>query len=169
MRYTLGMLRHVCILSLALTACATNDKTNKNVAAPKATSTSASPGSAKPKQAPTVTAAVGQQAPDFSLPSIDGKTIRLSDYRGKTVVLEWFNPDCPFVRTAHLEGNLKGLGKRYSEKGVVWLAINSNAPGRQGSSKEANVRGAKKFNISYPVLLDAKGVVGKLYLSLIHI
>lgn len=61
----------------------------------------------------------GQQTPDFSLRGIDGNTVSLSDYRGKYVVLEWFNPECPFVQKHYESGNMQGLQSKYTEKGVV--------------------------------------------------
>jgi peroxiredoxin len=106
---------------------------------------------------------VGKPAPDFTLTDTDGKTHKLSELRGKTVVLEWFNPDCPFVRFAHSQGPLKDMAaKRASEK-VVWLAINSGAPGKQGHGAERN-RGARTdYAMSHPVLLDESGQVGRKY------
>src|SRR5262245_56590989 len=85
---------------------------------------------AKPQAAPThagtaaTTAAkaeIGKPAPDFTLKDYEGKAVHLADLKGKTVVLEWFNPGCPFVKAAHLKGSLKGLAKKHAEKGVVWL------------------------------------------------
>lgn len=69
-------------------------------------------------------ATVGQPAPDFSLSDTAGKTVSLSQFKGKTVVLEWNNPGCPFVRK-HYNGNMQSLQKDFTQKGVVWLAINS--------------------------------------------
>lgn len=69
-------------------------------------------------------AAVGQPAPDFSLTDTTGKPVSLSQFKGKTVVLEWNNPGCPFVRK-HYNGNMQSLQKDFTQKGVVWLAINS--------------------------------------------
>lgn len=69
-------------------------------------------------------AAVGQPAPDFSLSDTTGKPVSLSQFKGKTVVLEWNNPGCPFVRK-HYNGNMQSLQKDFTQKGVVWLAINS--------------------------------------------
>ncbi|WP_288253584.1 thioredoxin family protein [uncultured Hydrogenophaga sp.] len=69
-------------------------------------------------------AAVGQAAPDFTLTDTAGKPVKLSDFRGKHVVLEWNNPGCPFVRK-HYQGNMQALQKEAADKGVVWLAINS--------------------------------------------
>ena len=108
-------------------------------------------------------AAIGEPAPEFTLTSLDGERVSLSQHAGKLVVLEWFNPDCPFVKQAHISGSLKGLGEQYADKDVVWLAINSNAEGKQGSSDEANRDGVKRFEIAYPVLMDRDGRVGRLY------
>ena len=69
-------------------------------------------------------AAVGQSAPDFTLMDTTGKPVKLSDFRGKHVVLEWNNPGCPFVRK-HYQGNMQALQKDAASKGIVWLAINS--------------------------------------------
>ncbi len=78
-------------------------------------------------------AAVGQPAPDFTLTDIHGQTHRLSDYRGKIVVLEWNNPECPIVRKHYDQsGNIPRLQQTYTAKGVAWLSINTAAPGKQG-------------------------------------
>ncbi len=106
---------------------------------------------------------VGKQAPDFALKDLDGKEVRLSSFKGKTVVLEWFNPGCPFVKAAHTKGSLKDAAKRQTKNGVVWLAINSGAPGKQGVGVEANREGAKTFAMDNPILLDEAGTVGKTY------
>jgi len=106
---------------------------------------------------------VGQPAPDFTLTDLDGQEVTLSDHLGKTVVLEWFNPGCPFVVHAHGEGPLKDLAARHAEQGVVWLAINSGAPGKQGHGLELNREAAATWNMSHPVLLDEDGVVGRQY------
>jgi len=108
---------------------------------------------------------VGEKAPQFSLPNLKGETVQLSDFRGKTVVLEWFNPDCPFVRYAHKKGMLKNsMRPRYGPKGkVVWLAINSSGPGKQGHGLRTNSAGQGQFKMDYPVLLDESGAVGRAY------
>lgn len=108
--------------------------------------------------------AVGQEAPDFTLDDLDGKPVRLRDHRGKVVVVEWYNPDCPFVKQAHGEdGTLKGMAQRNAEKGVVWLAVNSGAPGKQGAGAERNRASVEEYGISYPVLLDEAGTTGRAY------
>lgn len=107
---------------------------------------------------------IGAPAPDFELTDLDGKKVRLSQFKGKVVVLEWFNPDCPFVNLAHGRTlSLKDKAAAYAEKGVVWLAVNSNGPGKQGNEKAANIAGRTRFGITYPVLLDPTGTVGKKY------
>src|SRR6478672_6812511 len=77
--------------------------------------------------------AVGTTAPDFSLTDSKGKTQSVSQYKGKYVVLEWFNPECPFVRKHYGSGNMQKLQAEFTGKGVVWLTIDSNAPGTEGS------------------------------------
>src|SRR5882762_8446421 len=77
--------------------------------------------------------AVGTAAPDFSLTDSKGKTHSLSQYKGKYVVLEWFNPECPFVKKHYGGGNMQNLQKEFTDKGVVWLTIDSNAPGTEGN------------------------------------
>lgn len=128
---------------------------------PKADATKPAAPAAQATQA--TQAKIGQPAPDFSLPDIDGKLVRLADFKGKTVVLEWFNPGCPFVQLAHRKGGLKGLPAEQTGKGVVWLAINSGAPGKQGTTKEENKKAMAEFGMSYPLLLDEKGDVGRAY------
>jgi peroxiredoxin len=108
-------------------------------------------------------AELGQPAPDFELPDLDGHRVKLSSYRGKTVVLEWFNPGCPFVRASHTKGSLKGLADKETAKGVVWLAINSAAPGKEGYGLDANRQGKQRFGLSHPILLDESGAVGHAY------
>lgn len=111
------------------------------------------------------TAAVDKTAPDFSVVDIDGKTHKLSDYKGKYVVLEWNNPDCPFVRKHYGSGNMQALQKEYGEKGIVWLTICSSAPGKQGYYEAAKVKPMLKDQkfASAAYLQDADGTVGHLY------
>ncbi len=119
----------------------------------------------KPKageKAPS-TATVGKAAPDFTLKDLDGKEVKLSSYKGKIVVLEWFNPGCPYVKKSHTVGSLVDTAKKHSEKGVVWLAINSGGPGLQGADLAANTEAAKTWSLAHPILRDETGAVGKLY------
>src|ERR671934_1353870 len=76
---------------------------------------------------------LGSAAPDFSLKDAKGQTHSLSEYKGKYVVLEWFNPECPFVKKHYGSGNMQKLQGEYTGKGVVWLSIDSNAPGLEGN------------------------------------
>ncbi len=108
-------------------------------------------------------AKVGAPAPDFTLKGIDGAEVSLSKLRGKRVVLEWFNPGCPFVRAAHERGSLRTLASDVASSGVIWLAVNSGAPGKQGHGVEANREAAERFGMKHPILLDESGEVGKLY------
>ena len=118
---------------------------------------------ASPAKKP-VTAKLGEVAPDFELKDIDGKSVKLSDHKGKVIVLEWYNPDCPFVRRAHTEGTLKGLSSKITkDRNVVWLSINSSAPGKQGHGIELNKDRRKKYGITNPILVDEDGKVGRLY------
>jgi alkyl hydroperoxide reductase subunit AhpC len=105
---------------------------------------------------------VGDKAPDFTLTDLDGKTVKLSDLKGKRVVLEWFNPGCPYVVHAHDEGGLKTTATDRSGD-VVWLAINSGAPGKQGHGPQTNREAAAKWSMTHPILLDESGAVGKSY------
>ncbi len=116
-----------------------------------------------PLAAPTAKPPVGKQAPDFQLTDTDGKSVKLSSLRGKVVVLEWFNPDCPFVKQAHGEGALKEMAAQWTARGVTWLAINSAAPGKQGHGRDRNLAAKKEWNLTHPVLLDETGATGKAY------
>jgi peroxiredoxin len=110
-------------------------------------------------------AAVDQAAPDFSLTGIDGKTYKLSDFKGKYVVLEWNNLDCPFVRKHYASGNMQSLQKKYTEKGVVWLTVCSSATGKQGYYEPAQLQ--EKMNENHfaatAYLRDPDGTVGRAY------
>jgi peroxiredoxin len=107
-------------------------------------------------------AKVGTAAPEFNLTSVDGKAVKLSDYKGKIVVIEWFNPGCPWIVGTHKSGAFKNLTDKYG-KDVTFLAINSSAKGQEGSDKDMNAKMAKEWNVSYPVLLDGDGKVGHAY------
>lgn len=108
-------------------------------------------------------AELGKPAPNFKLKDLDGNTVELSQFKGKIVVLEWFNPECPFVKANHSKGSLKGMASRFTDKGIVWLAINSGSPGKQGHGAETNKKGQESFEMKYPILLDESGEVGKMY------
>lgn len=108
-------------------------------------------------------AELGAPAPDFALGDLDGKEVKLSSFKGKTVVLEWFNSECPYVQASHTRGSLVDTAKRARKKGVVWLAVNSGAPGKQGAGAQRSRAGVKAFGLEHPVLLDESGQVGKAY------
>lgn len=102
---------------------------------------------------------LNQLAPDFTLPDADGKTHKLSDYRGKIVVLEWTNPDCPFVTRHYNKKTMTTLAQKYGGKNVAWLAIDSSNYNTTDRSRQW----AKENNIAYPILQDTDGKVGRLY------
>src|SRR5687767_9176013 len=108
-------------------------------------------------------AEVGTPAPDLTLKDLYGKTVKLADFKGKVVVLEWFNPECPYVKASHTKGSLVATAKKHTAKGVVWLAVNSGGAGKQGAGVEKNREGMKSFSIDHPILLDEAGTVGKAY------
>lgn len=110
-------------------------------------------------------ATVGQPAPAFTLKDTNGKTVNLADYKGKTVVLEWHNPECPFVKKHYDTSNMQGLQSKYTKDGVVWLSINSTEPGHQDYKKPDVLNGWLKSSNSAPTayLMDEDGKVGKLY------
>lgn len=114
--------------------------------------------------APAV-ATLGQPAPNFTLTDLAGTSHELASLKGKTVVIEWFNPGCPFIKYAHGEGPLMDAAKLpgAGRDDVVWLAVNSSAPGKQGHGKELNVQAQADWKIGYPVLMDESGDVGRLY------
>src|SRR5204863_8716953 len=92
-----------------------------------------------------------------------GKSVSVSQLKGKLAVLERFSPRCPFVRASHTLGSLKGLADKHAAEGVVWLAINSGGPGKQGNGLDANREGIAQFGMHHPVLIDESGKVGQLY------
>ncbi|HZW07844.1 MAG TPA: thioredoxin family protein [Phycisphaerales bacterium] len=109
-------------------------------------------------------AKVGETAPDFTLKDLDGKDVKLADFKGKIVVLEWFNPGCPFVVKNHKTfDTMRKTAADYKDKNVVWLAINSGAEGQQGAAKADNVKAKTDWKIEYPILLDTTGATGKAY------
>jgi hypothetical protein len=109
--------------------------------------------------------AVGQKAPDFVAVDTAGKQHRLSDFAGKFVVLEWTNPGCPFVRKHYGSGNMPATQKAATEKGVVWLAINSTERAASDYLKPAALETWMKEHSAAPtaVLMDEDGVIGRAY------
>src|SRR6476660_5442549 len=108
---------------------------------------------------------VGSAAPEFSVPDSKGKTQSLPQYKGKYVVLEWFNPQCPFVKKHYGGGNMQKLQDEYTSKGVVWLTIDSNAPGTEGNltPEEAEKVTTEWKTHQTALLLDPEGKAGRVY------
>ncbi|MFH1679622.1 MAG: redoxin family protein [Candidatus Eisenbacteria bacterium] len=110
--------------------------------------------------------AVGEKVPDFTLKDTDGVEHRFADYVGKKmIVLEWFNPECPFIKKHH-QAN-KTMNGLYAElkDDVFFFAVNSSAPGMQGHGLEKNRRAKEEFELPYPILIDESGDVGRLYMA----
>ena len=108
---------------------------------------------------------VGQPAPAFSLSDSNGKTRTLQEFKGKTVVLEWTNAECPFVRKHYDSGNMQQQQKEATAAGVVWLAINSGAHGKQGEVDGGDANQQMQIDHSAPTayLLDPSGATGRAY------
>src|ERR1700704_2015511 len=108
---------------------------------------------------------VGSAAPEFSANDSKGKTHSLSQYKGKYVVLEWFNPECPFVKKHYGPGNMQKLQEEYTGKGVVWLSIDSSAPGKEGNltPEQAEKKISEWKGKQTALLLDPDGKVGQSY------
>ena len=110
-------------------------------------------------------AKLNESAPEFKLTDSNGSEHSLSDFKGKIVVLEWINYDCPFVKKHYDSKNMQSLQEKYTKEGIVWLAICSSNKGKQGNfsveeiNKRSNERGAK-FTA---YLIDEDGTVGKMY------
>jgi peroxiredoxin len=102
---------------------------------------------------------VGDEAPDFTLSDTAGNEVSLSDFEGKIVVLEWLNPDCPFVKRHYKAGTMKKLATAYGDKGVVWLTINST----NYMDAAANAKFKADNELSSTILVDQSGEVGHLY------
>lgn len=100
------------------------------------------------------------KAPDFTLKNYDGSEVKLADYKGKIVVLEWFNYECPFSRYNHEKTTaVNDLVNKYKDKNIVWLAVNSTGHLEIAKNKEF----AEQFKVSYPILDDSAGTTGKAY------
>lgn len=110
-------------------------------------------------------AKLGETAPNFSLKDIDGKTADLSAMRGKYIILEWWNCDCPFVKKFYGSGTMQKLQKEMTDDGVVWVTICSSSEGKEGYQTEESAKAKRKevgMNSSH-VILDPKGTLGKIW------
>lgn len=107
----------------------------------------------------------GSKAPDFTVKDATGASVALSSFAGKTVVLEWVNYDCPFVKKHYASGNMPKLQAEAKAKGVVWLSICSSAPGKQGhfAGEALTARLAAEKAAPHHYLIDADGAIGKAY------
>jgi peroxiredoxin len=150
MKYTLGLVPSLMFGSMMLLA-----PMEKPIAAPA--------NSSKPVEAKA--AIPGSLAPEFTLPDAKGVKHSLSQYKGKWVVLEWVNYDCPFVKKHYESNNMQKMHKMAQDKGIVWLSINSSAPGKQGNFEGAELtkRIAESKAMPTAYLLDPDGKVGKEY------
>lgn len=110
-------------------------------------------------------ASLGGPAPDFALPDVQGGTRRLSDFRGRHVVLEWTNPGCPFVQKHYRSGNMQTLQREAAARQVAWLTINSTEPGHADYLKPAELQRwmTQQQAAATAVLLDESGQTGKAY------
>jgi AhpC/TSA family len=108
---------------------------------------------------------IGQPAPDFTATDSKGGPVRLGDYRGKTVVLEWTNADCPYTRKHYTSGNMQNVQGLAQKNGVIWLTVISSAPGKQGyvNGPAADELTLSRKALPTAVLLDPTGTVGRLY------
>jgi peroxiredoxin len=108
---------------------------------------------------------IGEPAPDFTGTDTAGNKVTLSNFRGKPVILEWTNHDCPFVRKHYNSGNMQKQQRAATDKGAVWLSIISSAPGKQGNvtPAEADALTAERKAAPSEVILDESGDIGRLY------
>ena len=114
---------------------------------------------------PGAQARLGAPAPNFTLTDSNGKAISLADFKGKTVVLEWTNHECPYVRKHYGGNNMQALQKKWTGQGIVWLTLISSQPGAQGfvHGLEANKLTEERGAAPTAVLLDPRGGVGRSY------
>lgn len=104
-------------------------------------------------------ASIGQAAPNFTLVDTNGKSMSLADMQGKIVVLEWFNPGCPYVQRHAGLGTMKQLALKYKDKDVAWVAIDTT----KGASAEADKKFAQEHGMEYPILMDTDSSVARMY------
>jgi len=163
-RAVVGVGLALCMLSACSRESQSNSQSKANSSDPQHETTETKTQAAVPTKSDKPQAAqIGKPAPDFSLADLDGNQVQLASFKGKTVVLEWFNPGCPFVQRSHTKGSLVDTAARHMHSGVVWLAINSGGPGKQGHGAQASSEAKQRFKMTHPVLLDEDGAVGKAY------
>ena len=113
--------------------------------------------------APPAALQPGDPVPPLTLTDVDGGVVSLADLQGAPVVLEFFNPDCPFVDHAHSRGLLAELPETWAARGVAWIAVNANRPGTNGSGMGRNQRAGRSHDLPRPVVLDESGVVARAF------
>lgn len=115
--------------------------------------------------APSFAADPGAVAPAFEGTTVKSEKVTLASLKGKVVVLEWNNFDCPFVKKHYASGNMSKLQDEYIGKGVVWITVNSAAEGKQGylPASEMSARATKEGNKASHFVIDSSGVIGKAY------
>src|SRR6202158_266721 len=108
---------------------------------------------------------IGKPAPNFTGKGSDGKEYRLAEYKGKFVVLEWYNRDCPFIHKHYDSGNMQRLQEKYGSKGVIWFEVASNAPGKEGhmTPAEAQANREKVGSKAVATLLEPDSDIARLY------
>jgi peroxiredoxin len=114
---------------------------------------------------PAIAASVGEPAPDFTDTDTNGVTHTLSDFEGKTVVLEWTNHECPYVVKHYKSGNMQSLQEKWTDQGVVWIRVNSGAPGNQGhlTAEQSNTLASEQNVAASATILDESGEIGRAY------
>lgn len=164
---TFPIRNHLVGLAIATTLVATacTPKVTETTASPEATSSPAQTVAATNTNATKADVSVGKPAPNFTAVDSNGKSHQLSDFKGKVVVLEWTNHECPFVRKHYDSENMQKTQKLATDKGVVWLSVVSSAPGNQGYVDGAKANSLTKERNAAPtaVLLDPDGKLGRLY------
>lgn len=110
-------------------------------------------------------AEIGKEAPAFTAKNTAGEEVSLSDYKGKVVVLEWINFDCPFVKKHYSGKNMQSLQATYTGKDVVWISVNSSAEGKQGHLEASKLgeKAAAEGSKASQIILDTDGTVGKAF------
>ena len=148
------------LLAAAMTAASCN-RSESEADAPRsgAAAKPSSPGSTDRPEPRQIRPDASASAPAFTLADQDGRQVSLADFAGKVVVLEWLNPDCPYVQRHYQAKTMVNLANKYRPKGVVWLAINSTHYWDQQKNKEWHT----KQSLPYPVLGDHAGKVGRSY------